>query len=88
MKGAYDFNAAQVCHNLLFHWGLFFSVLKKQIDIMKNKPSAQAAGANPFLCNSANRQNPPIQQNLITFEPVCYFMTESTIFNHYGMAAL
>ena len=48
MKGAYDFNAAQVCHNLLFHWGLFFSVLEKQIDIMKNKPASQAAGADPF----------------------------------------
>ena len=28
-----------------------------------NKPAAQAAGADPSQCNSASRQNPPIQQN-------------------------
>ena len=28
-----------------------------------NKPAAQAAGADPSLCKSTNRQNPAIQQN-------------------------
>ena len=27
----------------------------------KNKPAAQAAGADPFRCNSINRLNPPLQ---------------------------
>ena len=31
--------------------------------LVKNKPAAQAAGADPFQCNSTNKQNLPIQQN-------------------------
>ena len=33
------------------------------VEYKQNKPAAQAAGADPFRCNSTNRQNPPIQQN-------------------------
>ena len=29
----------------------------------KNKPAAQAAGADPSRCNSTNRQKLPFQQN-------------------------
>ena len=29
----------------------------------KNKPAAQATDADPYGCNSTNRQNPPFQQN-------------------------
>ena len=42
----------------------------------RNKPAAQAAGADPFRFNSTNRQNQPIQQNRRNS-----FMTESTISN-------
>ena len=31
--------------------------------IIKNKPAAQAAGADPSRCNFINRQNTPFQQN-------------------------
>ena len=34
-----------------------------RVEYYQNKPAAQAAGADPFRCNSINRQNPPIQQN-------------------------
>ena len=29
----------------------------------KNKPAAQAAGADPSQCSFTHRQSPPIQQN-------------------------
>ena len=33
----------------------------------KDRPAAQDAAADPFWCNSTNRQIPPIQQNGHTF---------------------
>ena len=35
--------------------------------MQKNKPAAQAAGADPSWCNSTNMQNQPIQQNYCNF---------------------
>ena len=29
--------------------------------LVKNKPAAQAAGADPSRCNSTNKPNPPFQ---------------------------
>ena len=37
------------------------SSLYKSIKTIKNKPAAQAAGADPSRCNSTNRQNPPLK---------------------------
>ena len=37
------------------------------VEYYQNKTAAQAAGADPFRCNSTNRQNPPIQQNRHNF---------------------
>ena len=38
-----------------------------QAHLTNNKRDAQAAGADPFRCNSTNRQNPPIQLNYCNF---------------------
>ena len=38
-----------------------------QTSLLKNKPAAQAAVADPSQCNSTNRQNPLIQQNFHNF---------------------
>ena len=38
-----------------------------QFVFSRNKPAAQAAGADPFRCNSISRPNPPIQQNISNF---------------------
>ena len=38
-----------------------------QMACKKNKPAAQAAGADPSLWSSTNGQNPPIQQNRRNF---------------------
>ena len=35
---------------------------------LSKQPAAQAAGADPFRCNSTNSQNPPIQKNYIVFD--------------------
>ena len=37
--------------------------LDKTVYIIKYKPAAQAAGADPSQCNFTNRQNSPIQLN-------------------------
>ena len=39
----------------------------------KNKPAAQAAGADPFRYSFTNRQSSPIIKIAITLEPVMWF---------------
>ena len=53
-----------------------YNVTKKEEkdNAIKNKPAAQAAGADPSQCNSTNRQNSPLQLNC------CNFLINNEIF--------
>ena len=42
----------------LAQW-VILSGYSQNIGLYKNKPSAQAAGADPSQCTSTNKQNPP-----------------------------
>ena len=44
--------------------------IKFEQNIKKNKPTAQAAVADPSRWNYTIRKNPPVHQIFVTFEPM------------------
>ena len=64
---------AKIQHPLKKYWNIEAKFILNKVNLILSfeettlLPSAQAAGPDPFRCNSTNRRNPPLQQNSCNF---------------------